>query len=207
MNNPTPTARLFSITLCIAGVAAVTMTAPAQVIKVYTGYDDFSGVSSPAPPDPWLGSPNTTFYGNAGQAASFDPDEDAVRFFNTGGTAVTLTAANIGVYDLFALDVVGGPITIGAGQNVILAGVDGSDVFGSVQTVGYTIDGQTHSYQDVVTAADPNGVLAGNSPWINGVETVPWTQINPGGGVPDGGSTLVLLLLAGVSLPFVDRRR
>ena len=169
-----------------------------QDVEVSTGYNDEprTGASyglTSAQPIPWYGSPNTTFYGDVGLATAFDPDEDAILLQNLGGSAVTLTAANIGSYNLFSLDSISGPVTLAPGQNVILAGVDGSDIFSSLQTVGLTIGGTPYSYSDVTTAQAPNGILFGASPYIDGSETMPWTPIyTPSLGVPDAGPGLAL---------------
>jgi hypothetical protein len=171
-----------------------------QDVEVSTGYNDEPRNGTPysvgsGQPIPWYGSPNTTFYGNVGQAAAYDPDEDAILLQNLGGSSVSLTAANMGSYNLFSLDSIGGPVTLAPGQNVILAGVDGSDVFSGVQTVGLTIGGTAYSYSDVATAQAPDGVLFGASPWIGGAETMPWTAIyTPSFSAPDTGPDLVLMV-------------
>jgi len=177
-----------------------------QDVEVSTGYNDAGPGTSPylPVPDPWYGSANTTFYGDAAQAQDGDPDEDAVLFQNLGGTSVSLTAANIGVYDLFSLDSITGPVTLAPGQNVILAGVDGSDIFGSVQTVGLTIGGTAYSYQDVAGPSFGNGALGGNDTYW---ESVPWTPIyTPRFGVPDESSTLILTVFGLAGLGVCQRR-
>ena len=168
-----------------------------QDVKVSTGYDDAGPGTSPylPVPDPWYGSLNTTFYGNAAQAQDGDPDEDAILLQNLGGSAVSLTAASIGGWDLFAMDSIGGPVTLLAGQYVILAGVDGSDSIGSLQTVSLTLGGIPYSYLDVTGPGFGLGALGGHDTYW---ESVPWTPIyTPNLGVPDESSTL---WLAGISL-------
>ena len=192
---------------CVSLAASLAMLAAsslqASVVTVSAGYNDGTGGGgSPLPPNPWYGSPNTTFYGDAGMAQSGDPDENAILLQNLGGTAVTLSAANMGTWNLFSLDGIVGSVIIGAGQNVILAGVDGSDV-SSGSTVSVTIDSINYSFQDVTTQEAPSGVLFGNSPWVNGVETVPWTTLGSTAAVPEPSSFLaggMLLLPMGASL-------
>jgi hypothetical protein len=185
---------LFAIVLLAAQVGRAQ-----QDVAVSTGYNDEprNGISySPASgqPNPWYGSPNTTFYGNASTAQAYDPDEDAILLQNLGGSAVSLTAASMGIYNLFSLDSIGGPVTLNPGQNVILAGVDGSDTFSGLQNVALTIGGVNYSYSDVSTAAAPDGVLDGANPWIGGAESMPWTPIyTPNLGVPDSGPGLTLM--------------
>lgn len=195
--------------ICLAGaVVAATCAAHAQV-AVYTGYNDepraggsFSGVPYAADsgqPNPWYGSANTTYYGNAGTAQAFDPDIDAILLQNWGGTAQSLTAASIGGFDLFNIDGIGGPVNLAPGANVILAGVDGSDFFGSLQTVSLTIGGNNYSYLDVALLSAPGGALSGASPWIGGSESEPWTPIHTPtqtNSVPDDCPTLLLTGLA-----------
>jgi hypothetical protein len=180
----------------------------AQNVEVSTGYNDEPRNGTPysvgsGQPIPWNGSSSTTFYGDVGVANAYDPDEDAILLQNLGGSSVTLTAANIGSYDLFSLDSIGSPVTLAPGQNVILAGPDGSDVFSVLQTVGLTIAGTPYSYSDVTTAQAPNGVLDGANPFIGGSESIPWTAIYTppsATGVPDTGpgAALTIATLLGV---------
>jgi len=81
--------RFFSFTV-FAVAAAVGARAD---VFVSVGYYDLAppaGGNTNALPNPWDGSPNTTFLGNTSQATSSDPDESAILFANTGTTAVTL---------------------------------------------------------------------------------------------------------------------
>jgi hypothetical protein len=170
-------ASIFAVALALAA------TGHAQsLVAVSTSYNDepANGSSYSAgsnQPVPWLGSPNTTFYGNTATAAAYDPDEDAILLQNMGTSAIDLTAASIGSYDLFSLDSITGPVELDVGANVILAGVDGSDLFSGVQPVDLTIGGISYNYFDVATAEAPSGVLYGASPWIGGAESQPWTSI------------------------------
>jgi hypothetical protein len=197
-------ATLLTVAFSVAAVAH----AQSQV-QVSTGYNDeprtgagFSGVpfgADSGQPDPWYGSTNTTFYGDSGVAQAYDPDEDAILLQNLGSGPIDLTAASMGIYNLFTLDSISGPVELDPGSYVILAGVDGSDIFSGLQTVDLTIGGIDYSYSDVATADAPNGVLDGANPWIGGAESEPWTAIYtpPAAGAPDASSTL---LLCGISL-------
>jgi hypothetical protein len=201
-------------------VSSLVATAHAQSeVQVSTGYNDQPRNGIPysvgsGQPVPWLGSPNTTLYGNPGSAAAYDPDLDAILLQNLGGSAIDLTAASIGSENLFVLDAdyISGPIVLNPGANVILTGIDGSDEFSGVQTVGLTIGGIGYSYSDVTTAQAPDGVLDGAMPWIGingGAESIPWTPIYtpPGSNsVPDSSSTMLLSSFALAGLAALRRR-
>lgn len=167
----------------VAGLAVLTcLSAPARAdIIVSTGYDD--DPTEDALPTPWVGAPNTSVLGSAGAIAgaeTYDPDTDAVLFQNTGVTAVTLSALSFAPsgYDLFALAGQITPVSIDAGQYLIVLGVDGSDVLGgSRQTVDFTLDGTAYSALDAVTADAFDGVLDGKVHWTS-AETQPWAQID-----------------------------
>jgi len=148
-------------------------------VIVSTGYYDLTPAQFPGGlpvPNPWYGSPNTTFYGNVGQATSSDPDEDAVLLQNTGTTALTLQALTIGsgTINLFAINGVTSPVTLAANSYTIFAGVDGSDEsFGPV--VNFTLNGQSFSFSDPTGSGYASGVLHGYTVFGNADETIPWT--------------------------------
>jgi hypothetical protein len=153
-------------------------------LVVSTGYDDGTGGGgTPVPPNPWFGSPNTTFYGNANDTADAptgDPDLSGVLFQNVGATPISISDVSISAFDLFARAGVIGPLVLDPGQNFIFADGDGSDTLPANQTVSFTADGLNIAVADAVTAAAPDGVLLGNIPFLNGVETVAWTQVYKG---------------------------
>jgi hypothetical protein len=203
-------ASVLALGVCLAAIAH-----GQSQVEVWAGYNDeprngvpFSAGSGQ--PDPWIGSVNTTFLGSATGASSFDPDEDAILLENKGTSSISLTAASIGVYDLFSLDSITAPVSLDPGAFVILAGVDGSDVFSSLQTVDLTIGGTGVGYSDVATSQAPDGVLVGASPFIGGSESMPWTPIfvpeSTTNGVPDGSSTMLLLGGAAAGLAALRRR-
>jgi hypothetical protein len=137
-----------------------------------------------------------------------DPDTDAVLIQNTGTTSIKLSALSFAPsgYNLFALAGQTSPVTIGAGQDLIVLGVDGSDVLGGVrQTVDFTINGVSYSVLDAVTKDAYDGVLYGTVNWTS-AETQPWAQIDcigcgGGKGVPEPGAAgLVLMAAAGLLL-------
>jgi len=148
-------------------------------IVVSTGYYDLTQAQFPQglpAPNPWYGSPNTTFFGDVGQATSSDPDEDAVLFRNTGPSSVTIAALTIGngSINLFTIDGVSGPVTLQANSYAIFAGVDGSDEnFGPI--VNFTLDGHALSFSDPTGPGFGSGALHGNSTFGSADETVPWT--------------------------------
>ena len=156
---------------------------------VSTGYNDSDGIAGGiAPPgltvpNPWFGSPNTTFYGSStdiSTAPAADPDLSGVLFQNSGPSAVTIQDVNITAGDLFTRAGLVGPVTLGVGQNAIFCVGDGSDSLGSLQAVGFVINGQSYSVLDATTTSDgrtlASGVLAGGVVG-NNFETVPWTEI------------------------------
>jgi hypothetical protein len=162
----------------LGGAVALTAVSVARAdVVFYTGYYDLpppqGGNSSPLP-DPWYGSPNTTFYGNAGQAQSGDPDESGFLIVNTGPSAVTLSqGVTIGGFQLWDSFIGAGGTVIGSGQNLILSGsgnFDGSDIGFNYAVINITIDGIAHSY------TDSGNVLFGS---LNGAanETLPWAEI------------------------------
>jgi hypothetical protein len=175
-------------------------------ITVSDGYYDLTQAQFPPGlpvPDPWYGSPNTTFYGNVGQATSSDPDEDAVLFHNTGPNAVTVQSLTIGngAWNLFSLNGVVGPVTIQANSYAIFAGVDGSDTgFGPL--VNFTLNGQNLSYNDPTGPGFGSGALHGNGTFGSADETVPWTLgYSNSHTVPEPAATTIFLLgIAGIAV-------
>lgn len=187
-------------------IGAVLLAGPASAsIIVSTGYND--DPNEDPLPNPWVGAPNTSVLGSSSAIANAktpDPDTDAVLFQNTGGTAVTLSALSFtpSGYNLFGLAGQTSPVTIDAGTNLIVLGVDGSDVLGGVrQTVDFTLDSVNYSVLDAVTTDAFDGVLYGKVDWSE-AETQPWAQIDCIGcsvsSVPEPSS--LPLLLAGLGM-------
>jgi hypothetical protein len=179
-------------------------------VKVSTGYFDLSSpvfYAGQTLPDPWYGSPNTTFFGSVGQATSSDPDEDAILLQNLSGSSVTLSALNIGgAFNLFSMNGVAGSVSLAPGQYYIFAGVDGSDT-GFTSVVNLTVGGTAYSYNDVTSVNYPGGALHGYPVSTN--ETVPWTPVYTPpstSNVPDSASTL-LLVFGGLAPMLAIRRR
>jgi len=197
----------------LAALALASVPAHAQQpVQVSTGYQDYPySLNSPDGGNHlWYGSPNTVFYGDAGQALGTDPDEDAVLLQNLGGSNVTLSSLVIGSgsFDLFSIDSVGGPVTLAPGTNYIFAGVDGSDI-GFGPGVSLTVGGTNYSYLDTTNGTTPTGgdyVLHG---YPGGDESVQWTPIytpNFSNSVPDQASTLALLTAVMAGLVALRRR-
>ncbi len=153
-------------------------------VIVFSGYYDLSPAASggPALPDPWNGSPNTTFNGSSADlaaVASPDPDISALRILNTGATDVTLSALGLTspAMDVLARAGLIGSVTLLPGQNYIFAVGDGSDEGLSGRTISITLNGMNFSFVDAATTLAPNGVLFGDNPQLGGGdETQPWTQ-------------------------------
>jgi hypothetical protein len=157
------------------------------------------------------GSSNTTFYGNSSDLAfapASDPDLSGVLFQNTGATAVTMQDVAITAFDLFTKAGISGTVTLNLGQYAIFADGDGSDTLAPDQLVSFTLNGKSFSFADAITAAQPDGVLKGNIPFINGVEMVPWTQIaNVLGPSPIPEPSSFALVLGGIALAGLRLRR
>jgi hypothetical protein len=186
-------------------------------ILLSVGYYDLAPPASGntnALPNPWYGSPNTTFLGSAAEATSSDPDESGILFTNTGTTAVTLnqgvtvkTGSNS--FTLWDSLIGASGFSILPGHGVILSGTiadsfDGSDIPLSDSTISFSLNGTSYS------AVDSNSILQG---FPGGNETEPWTQIDDllhssGGGpsVPEPAS-LTLVSAGLLALAFRARRK
>lgn len=131
----------FAASLSIASANAGTFT-------VYTGYADNLRPTGFFP-SPWLGDSNVVSQSSAAQ--SFD--SGAVRFLNTGSSAITISnftvTMNGGSGATFSI---WSSLTIGAGKNGIFA-----------QTSSYNFDSSDYS------TSSPAGGISGGSPGSNGI--------------------------------------
>jgi len=161
-------------------------------------------------PNPWYGSPNTIFDGDAGYATSSDPDEAGVLFHNATSQAVTLTAFSIvSSTDTWTIwnSNIGTGQKIAAGGNLIFSGnnlfsMDGSDGRLNNSTVYWTINGVSASAADVTVNNGTDhslstGVLTG-SVYGSGNETLPWIQIANVSAVPEPESCALMLIGLGL---------
>ncbi|MGP0075764.1 MAG: PEP-CTERM sorting domain-containing protein [Bryobacteraceae bacterium] len=176
-----------------AFLALATAGARADVILSVGYYDLPPCCGNPNPvPNPWYGSPNTTFLGSASEATSSDPDEAALLFTNTGTTAVTLdqgvtVTSGSTPYALWDSLIGAGGFSILPGESVILSGTtanafDGSDLNLVDSTISFDLNGNPYS------AVDSASILAGFAAYD---ETQPWTQVGDFLGtspVPEPGS-------------------
>jgi hypothetical protein len=166
--------------------ACLTLSGARAETIVYAGYYDLAppaGGNNNALPNPWVSSPNTTFLGDISVATSGDPDEAAVRIFNTGPSAVTLNQGFVmgGLSAWDGLIGVGG-LSIPSGRNVILSGTstqgtDGSDGVFSNENVKVILDGITYNFTDSTGVLFATGLSSAN-------ETSPWTEIGQVGATP-----------------------
>jgi hypothetical protein len=186
-------------------------------ILLSVGYYDLAPPASGntnALPNPWYGSPNTTFLGSAAEATAGDPDEAAILFTNTGTTAVTLnqgltvkTGSNS--FTIWDSLIGAGGFSILPGHGVILSGTttdsfDGSDIPLSDSTISFSLNGTAYS------VVDTNSILEG---FPGGNETEPWTQIDDllhsgGGGSSTPEPASLTLVSAGLlTIAFRARRK
>lgn len=203
--------RLSQVTVYGAVLFTLGMSAHAGVV-VSVGYYDLTALN------PWLGSPNTDFLGNSTNATSSDPDDAAILFQNTGGSALTLlqgfnVSSSIQLWD----SLIGtSGFTIQPGHNLILSSTnncflcsnfDGSDISGTFNAVlSGTLNGGGFSNQ-TFSLTDTNSILHGAGA---SDESEPWTQlgtVNPTtqSATPEPG-TFVLLGVPLVAIGVLRRR-
>jgi hypothetical protein len=145
-------------------------------------------------PNPWAGSPNTTFLGDLGQATSGDPDESAALITNTGTTAITLNqgfsiTTGSTVYRLWDSLIGASGLSIAPGGNVILSGtatqgLDGSDIGLIDSTITFTINGVTYSVVDNSCSSCAGNSILNGSNTGSADETEPWTVVDDIGSGP-----------------------
>jgi hypothetical protein len=164
---------VFGSALACVGLVLMSGSAARSDTIIYAGYYDLSPPSygNPNPlPSPWVGSPNTAFFGDTTWAVTSEPDTAAVRIENTGPLSITLQAATIGGYTAWD-SFIGAGYPIAPGQNVIFSQTttqffDGSEKGLVASLISLTWDGVTHNFTD--TASILHGFSGEN-------ETLPWT--------------------------------
>ena len=167
--------------LLSGALVVIAVSAARADIIFYAGYYDVAPTGTApftaALPSPWVGSPNTTFYGDTAYATGSDPDESGFMITNTGATSVTLSpGVTIGGLQLWDSLIGAGGTVIGPGTNLILSGTnggnfDGSDIGLSDAVINLTIDGVAYSY------TDSTSILFGSTICGSCDETIPWTEI------------------------------
>ena len=196
-------------------LTAAVGNAKADVI-LSLGYYDVAPFFITEPlPNPWYGSPNTSFLGDVSIATSSDPDEAALMLTNTGSSAVTLdqgltVTSGSTVLRLWDSLIGMSGFTLGAGDHVILSATDyspytdntfdGSDLKLIGSTISYSIDGVAYNAVDnQCSYCVGNSVLAGNQAGPTD-ETVTWTAVGPSA-VPEPGTTglVIVSLLLGLA--------
>ena len=121
----------FVCAMLAAAALAINITPVQAQFVVKVGYAD-SLRKNGFFPDPWEGSPNTTFWGRL--ASSGEYDAGAVMIMNTGSTTLVLTSARVDGFSNGASfqiwdGTIGSGYTIPAGQNLILTQNNGTENF------------------------------------------------------------------------------
>jgi hypothetical protein len=196
----------------LVGLASFSSGAWADV-TLSLGYYDLpppAGGNTNPLPDPWLGSPNTTFLGDTTQASSSDPDESALLVTNNGLVSVTLNQGftiTSGSNTFTLWDSLIGPsgLVIQPGANVILSGtnggnLDGSDIPLTDSTISLSLDGILHSVED------SQSILEG-SPIGSANETISWTQVADITSVPEPGTWWLGIAFTGAAVIMRSRKK
>jgi hypothetical protein len=182
----------------LAVLACLSLTPARADVIVYVGYAE----NERTPiffPNPWIGSPNTTYLGYGGP----DFDTGAILFQNTGPGDVTISP---GVYadgftdgSKFQLwdTLIGHGVTLHPGQNLILAGTESRNFDSSdhpIQTtpdsskpvIHVTINGVARTYVDSGQVLNTGGLDVGNGLLRN--ESLQWRPIGTTGILYPGGT-------------------
>jgi hypothetical protein len=193
---PGPAAPLIalSISLGLAGASAHA----ARVVQVSVAYYDTEH-ASPTTPNPWLGSPNTTFFGSPDVNGIFDTG--AILLANLGpgdalvGQGLKVDGfANNASFRLWDANIGAAGFLLHPGQNVIFA-QQGSGTFDTSDqpiindptqrtnnhpVVHLTIDGAAYNFVDTTQVLNTGGFDPGDA--FQRSESLPWTPI---GTVPE----------------------
>lgn len=186
-------------------------TRAAPLVTVSLAYYD-NEHTSPTIPNPWLGSPNTTFFGSDASNGIFDTGAILVTNSGPGNTVIGPGLivdgfANGASFRLWDSQLAGG-LTVQPGARVIFAqptdgAFDTSDqpiIADPTQrtnnhpVVHITIDGTRYNLTDATQVLNTGGFDPGNAYGIS--ESRPWTQI---ASIPEP-SALVQALAAFVAL-------
>jgi len=205
----------------VAGLAWVTFAVggagAAPLVTVSLAYYD-NEHASPTIPNPWQGSPNTTFFGSDASNGIFDTGAILVTNSGPGNTVIGPGLivdgfANGASFRLWDSQLAGG-LTVQPGSRVIFAqptdgAFDTSDqpiIADPTQrtnnhpVVHITIDGTRYNLTDTMQVLNTGGFDPGNAYGIS--ESRPWSQI---GSMPEP-STLVATV-TGVVASLLPRRR
>ena len=204
----------------VAGLAWVTLVAggaeAAPLVTVSLAYYD-NEHASPTIPNPWQGSPNTTFFGSDASNGIFDTGAILVTNFGPGNTVIGPALivdgfANGASFRLWDSQV-GGGLTVQPGSRVIFAqptdgAFDTSDqpiIADPTQrtnnhpVVHITIDGARYNFTDTTQVLNTGGFDPGNAYGIS--ESRPWTQV---ASIPEPAALMPMLAAI---VPLLKRRR
>jgi hypothetical protein len=204
-------------TLLVASLTSAFFAAcsSAAVIVSASYYD--TEHASPSKPNPWSGSPNTTFFGFPDVNGIWDTG--GILFFNAGPTDAVISPglkidgfANGASFQSWDADI-GAGFTLHSGQSVIFAG-HGSGAFDSSDQpiitdpnlrtnnkpqIHVTVDGRAFQFSDDTQVLNTGGFDPGEA--FHTSESLPWAQV---GTTPEPGS---LLLGVGLISLLAIRRR
>jgi hypothetical protein len=177
--------------LFLPGVLAA-HTVPAAVIVSVSYYD--TEHASPTTPNPWLGSPNTTFFGEPDVNGIWDTG--GIRFLNQGSTDIIIAPgvkvdgfANGASFQSWDADLGAAGFTLHPGQNLLLAG-HGSGAFDTSDQpiitdpnlrtnnkpqIHVKIGGIQYQFSDDTQVLNTGGFDPGEA--FHTSESLPWTQI------------------------------
>jgi hypothetical protein len=167
------------------------------VVRIYAGYYDTHHSGDPGPkPNPWQGSPNVVFLGNA---TSRGWDSSTVRLDNVSGFWLASVKVTVDISSHhFAL---WKATSLAAGQTLILAqtataNFDGSDtnpagcygcnpklcatkIMSTIPVVHVTVDGVTASYRDSHQIRNTHGADRAGCPYtgLRDEESEAWHQL------------------------------
>jgi len=208
------------LAIAIGSLLPVSPLTAAPIVKVSVAYYDTEH-TSPSTPNPWLGSPDTTFFGTPDGNGIFDTG--AILLTNTGTADSTISPglqvggfANGATFQLWNQNITPNGLVLHPGKSVIFA-QPGSGLFDTSDQpiisdpnlrtndqphVYVTIDGRLYNFTDLTQVLNTGGFDPGEAYHVS--ESRPWTEV---GTTPEpSGGLLVGLVVAGLASRFRHKR-